>query len=288
MIISPLTHSMKNILSIFLFLSISHFATAQANDGASTSKKIFPFGVIEEFYSQAIGEQRVLNIYLPDGYHPDSSATYPVVYVLDGSAHEDFPHIAGLVQFMNMYDLMPKSIVVGIANVNRYRDFTFPSKVKEDVEINPANGGAEKFLNFLENEVQPLVAKNYRISQHKTIIGQSLGGLLATEILMKKPYLFDDYIIVSPSLWWNDQRLVGSAAAYFKENQNLEKKLFISLGKEHPVMHDVADKLVKAIQDSGNEKLTLYYQPILDEDHATILHIAVYRAFKKLNEKEGE
>ncbi|MEZ4935094.1 MAG: alpha/beta hydrolase-fold protein, partial [Saprospiraceae bacterium] len=137
---------MKNILSIFLVLVVSHFATAQEADGASSSKKIFPFGVIEEFYSQAIGEQRVLNIYLPDGYHPDSSATYPVVYVLDGSAHEDFPHIAGLVQFLNMYDLMPKSIVVGIANVNRYRDFTFPSKVKEDIEINPANGGAEKFL----------------------------------------------------------------------------------------------------------------------------------------------
>jgi predicted alpha/beta superfamily hydrolase len=286
--IGHLLHSMKNILSIFLVLVVSHFAKAQAADGASTSKKIFPFGVIEEFHSQAIGEQRVLNIYLPDGYHSDSSATYPVVYVLDGSAHEDFPHIAGLVQFMNMYDLMPKSIVVGIANVNRYRDFTFPSKVKEDKKINPANGGAEKFLHFLENEVQPLVAKNYRINQHQTIIGQSLGGLLATEILMKKPYLFDDYIIVSPSLWWNDQRLVDSAAAYFKENQNLEKKLFISLGKEHPVMHEVADKLVKAIRDSGNEKLTLYYQPILDEDHATILHIAVYRAFKKLNEKEGK
>lgn len=288
MIIIPLPHLMKNFLSIFLVLTVPHFAMAQKADGASTSQQIFPFGVIEEFYSQAIGEQRVLNIYLPDGYHPDSSATYPVVYVLDGSAHEDFPHIAGLVQFMNMYDLMPKSIVVGIANVNRYRDFTFPSKVKEDIEINPANGGAEKFLNFLENEVQPLVAKNYRINQHKTIIGQSLGGLLATEILLKKPYLFDDYIIVSPSLWWNDQRLVKSAAAYFKEHQNLEKKLFISLGKEHPVMHKVADKLVKAIRDSGNEKLTLYYQPILDEDHATILHIAVYQAFKKLNEKEGE
>ncbi|MBK7286445.1 MAG: hypothetical protein IPI95_04685 [Flavobacteriales bacterium] len=51
--------------------------------------------------------------------------------MLDGSANEDFPHIAGLAQFMNMYDLLPKSIVVGIANngKSRYHDFTGATQV---------------------------------------------------------------------------------------------------------------------------------------------------------------
>jgi len=190
-----------------------------------------------------------------------------------------------------MYQLMPNSIVVGIANVNRYRDFTSLSTVKEDLEAIPNNGGAEKFIEFIEKEVQPLIAKNYKINGHKTIIGQSLGGLMATEILMSKPELFDDYIIVSPSLWWNDQKLVKSADDYFKNHQDLNKKVFVSLGKEHPVMHEVADELVGAIQKSGNEKITLFYEPILTEDHATILHKAVYLAFEKFNpktEKEEE
>ncbi|MEJ6583263.1 MAG: alpha/beta hydrolase-fold protein [Crocinitomicaceae bacterium] len=276
----------KFITPFFIFF-VSGFGFSQEVDARySSDKQIFPFGVIETIYSKNLNEERVLNIYLPQGYHPDSVETYSTVYVLDGSAHEDFPHIAGLVQFLNMYQLMPNSIVVGIANVDRYRDFTSLSKIKEDVEGIPNCGGLEKFMNFIDKEVQPLVAKNYKVNEHRTIIGQSLGGLLATEILMAKPDLFSDYIIVSPSLWWNDQTLVKSAHAYFKEHQELEKKVFISLGKEHPVMHKSADKLVDAINKSGNEKITLFYEPILTEDHATILHKAVYAGFEKFNPKE--
>ena len=50
-------------------------------------------------------------------------------------------------------------------------------------------------------------------------------------------------------------------------------------------MHEVADKLVKAIQHSKNNNIDLFYEPILNEDHATILHKAVYMAFEKLNKK---
>jgi hypothetical protein len=70
-------------------------------------------------------EDRILNIYLPEGYGEDSTR-YPVIYLLDGSYNEDFLHICGLVQFLTMIEVMPKTIVVGIANVDRKRDFTFP------------------------------------------------------------------------------------------------------------------------------------------------------------------
>ena len=249
-------------------------------------KKVLPFGFIEEINSKALGEQRVLNVWLPYGYDPDSTETYPVVYVLDGSAHEDFPHIAGLVQFMNMYDLMPKSIVLGIANVDRYRDFSHPTTDKKDLEALPTGGGSEKFIRFLKEEVQPFVREHYKTNGHSTIIGQSMGGLLASEILLTQPAMFNDYIIVSPSLWWDSQSLVKGADTFFKAHPKLENKVFVSLGKEHPTMHEVADMLVNAIKTSGNEKLIVYYEPILTEDHATILHRAVYRGFELLNQKE--
>ncbi len=279
---------MKQFFTIILLAMLPCITTAQQEDARYDGKEIFPFGVVEELHSKALNEQRVLNIYLPQGYHPDSTATYPVIYVLDGSAHEDFPHIAGLVQFMNMYALTPHAIVVGIANVNRYRDFTYPSKVKEDIKANPDNGGAEKFIHFVEEEVQPLITKNYKTNGHNTIIGQSLGGLLATEILMRKPQLFTDYIIVSPSLWWDDQSLVKRAAAYFKEHPELDKNIYVSLGKEHPVMHEVADLLVKSIRDAKNENIVIWYEPVLEENHATILHKAVYNALERLHQKEKE
>ncbi|HFA49941.1 MAG TPA: alpha/beta hydrolase [Bacteroidetes bacterium] len=274
---------MKQIFIAAAILISGNLLFAQKTDARYDGKNIFPFGVVEEIDSKPLSEKRVLNIYLPDGYHPDSVKTYPVIYVLDGSANEDFPHIAGLVQFMNMYGLMPKSIVVGIANVDRYRDFTYPSSVKRDKKDIPTSGGSEKFIAFVEKEVQPLIEKNYKTNGHKTIVGQSLGGLLATEILFKKPYLFDDYIIVSPSLWWDNEKMVNSADTYLNTHKNLNKKIYVSLGKEHPVMHEVADKLVKAIRDTNNKNIELYYEPILEENHATILHKAVYAAFEKLN-----
>ena len=276
---------MKQLIILIILFTITHSTTAQQTDPRYDGKKAFPFGVIETINSQELSEKRILNIYLPDGYYPDSLTTYPTIYVLDGSANEDFPHIAGLAQFMNMYHLLPKSIVVGIANVDRYRDFTHPSSDKKDKKSLPTSGGSEKFINFIEKEVQPFVKKNFKTNGHKTIIGQSLGGLVATEILLKKPYLFNDYIIVSPSLWWNKQKLVKGAANFFKTNNQLKKRIFVSLGKEHPTMHEVADKLVDAIKNSGNENIEWYYEPILGEDHATILHRAVYMAFEKFNPK---
>ncbi|MBK9177649.1 MAG: hypothetical protein IPM46_15235 [Flavobacteriales bacterium] len=88
----------------------------------------FALGVTESIRSQALGEDRVINIYLPEGYSPDSVARYPVIYLLDGSADEDFIHIAGPVQFASFpwVDWLSPGIVVGMANVDRKRDLTKP------------------------------------------------------------------------------------------------------------------------------------------------------------------
>ena len=275
------------LLLAFSLLTINSFAQ-QKDARYPEGQTSVPFGIVDTLNSKILGEQRILNIYLPDGFNPKSAAAYPVIYLLDGTAHEDYPHIAGLVQFLHMYGLIPKSILVGIANVDRYRDFTFPSRDSADVASLPTSGGAEAFLDFLEDELQPFIDRQFHTKGPRTIIGQSMGGLLATEVLMKRPQLFDDYIIVSPSLWWDQQSLINTAEDYFNKHQELGKRVFVSLGKEHPVMHQVADMLVDAITNSGNEKMTVYYEPILDEDHATILHIAVYRAFRTLYPKTEE
>ena len=132
-------------------------------------------GKTYKIQSKILKEDRKLNIYTPDGYHPDSSKTYPVIYLLDGSANEDFVHIVGIVQFLNMIDAMPKSIVIGIANVDRKRDFTFPTTIKKDKEDFPTTGGSANFINFLAKEVQPFVGQNLRQMLLKLLLGNLLG-----------------------------------------------------------------------------------------------------------------
>src|SRR6188768_3143904 len=65
------------------------------------NSKPFVLGVIDEIQSSELGEKRVLNIYLPEGYDRNDTTRYPVTYLLDGSADEDFIHVVGLYQFNN-------------------------------------------------------------------------------------------------------------------------------------------------------------------------------------------
>jgi predicted alpha/beta superfamily hydrolase len=273
-------------------LLVSVFATFIA-----TAQKPFVLGEAVEIASKQLGEKRTLNIYLPEGYRNSDTGRYRVVYLLDGSSNEDFPHIAGLVQFYEMMGLMPKTIVVGLANVNRKRDFTFPitpaqGKKKptatagggkwdaffEKEMQDTAAGKSAKFMAFVEKELQPYITEHYRTGQ-RTLIGQSLGGLLATEFLAKKPQLFDDYIIVSPSLWWDHQSLIK----FVNPAKLSGKSVYIAVGKEGDVMENDAQLLSIALKQ--NTSANIIFRPFEKETHATILHNAVYDAFRTLYSK---
>jgi len=183
------------LLALITIRAFSQSKTAIKPDNT----KPFTLGVIDEIYSKELGEKRILNIYLPEGYNKNDAVQYPVTYLLDGSADEDFIHVAGLYQFNSFewINRVPKSIVVGIATVNRKRDFTFPTTIKADQEKYPASGHSDQFIAFIEKELKPFLEKKYKANNSRTIIGQSLGGLLATEILLKKPTLFSKFASTS-------------------------------------------------------------------------------------------
>ena len=266
------------------YIAIALLLLVAGNTVNAQTKKATPFklGLTETIVSKTMGETRTLNIYLPEGYDT-SKAQYPVIYLLDGSANEDFIHTAGLVQYLSMYEMMPKSIVVGIANVDRRRDYTFPTNNPEDTKLVPVFGGSEKFINFIQNELQPFIERSYRTNNFKTIIGQSLGGLLATEILMKRPTLFNDYMIISPSLWWDKESLLAVKPALWSARLSTPIKAYIAVGKEGDMMERPANKLVDILKESGNVKT--YFQYLPDESHLTILHNALYKGFVMMNEK---
>ncbi len=275
---------------ILLFFQIILFSAASAQDKSlkPIQPKPFVLGQIEEIYSQQLSEKRMLNIYLPEGYYRSDTTSYPVIYLLDGSADEDFIHVVGLVQFYTFpwVGKMPKTIVVGIANVDRRRDFTFPSTVKEEREAYQTAGASEKFIGFMKEELQPFIAKQFRTTTSTTLIGQSLGGLLATEILLKYPEMFTTYIIISPSLWWNNGSLLN---ADFRYLQKISKKtdVYIGVGKEgltlgnNPrVMEVDANQLAEKIKNLKNMNVKVWFDYLPGEDHATVAHQAILNAIK--------
>lgn len=253
------------------------------------AQKPFVIGEIKEVQSKILNEQRTLNIYLPEGYDKDT-AKYSVIYLLDGGSDEDFIHIAGLVQFNSFewINRVPKTIVVGISNTDRKRDFTYPSTIKEEQKTYPTTGGSEKFISFIETELIPFIKANYKVNTNATLIGQSLGGLLASEILLKKPALFSHYVIVSPSLWWDNGSLLNYKSDLLKSASN-KTSVHISVGKEgkglgntNRTMEEEAKLLSQKVEALKNKNIKVKFDYLPEEDHATILHQAVINAFKWL------
>lgn len=189
------------------------------------------FGETTVFPSKVLDEDRRVNVYLPPLYAENPEKKYPVVYILDGGVEEDFFHLTSLLRFSAQawVDRFPEAIVVGIENVNRRRDFTFavPNLDFLAEEGFPktsfvAHGQSAKYIQFLGEELKPFIEGTYRTEDRSVVIGESLAGLLATEILLKKPTLFTDYIIISPSLWWGGRSLLSEAHVLL--NKNLKKR----------------------------------------------------------------
>jgi hypothetical protein len=288
---------MKRLLAT---LGVAFFTTLLFGQTHKTGQpekaKPFVLGEVEEIHSKVLAEKRILNIYLPEGYSRNDTVRYPVIYLLDGSADEDFIHIVGLVQFSSFdwVQQLPKSIVVGIATVDRRRDFTFPTAIPEDREKYPTAGHSDKFIAFLETELQPFVENRYKTRGAKTIIGQSLGGLLATEILFKKPALFTKYIIVSPSLWWDNGSLLNQTPRILKESFTQPTDVYIGVGKEGltptatpRVMEVDANVLADKLKSTKSKTVKVAFDYLPEEDHATIMHQAVSNAFKRMYSANG-
>ena len=275
---------MKNHILVLLLtsLTLSFGMTQLSAQSKAQQVRTVPLTIGEtvKIYSKQLKEERALNIYLPQGYSPDSAKTYPVIYLLDGSLDEDFIHITGVVQFgsFSWINMLPESIVVGIANIDRKRDFTYPTRNEIDKKYVPTGGGSAKFIDFIATEVKPLIQQQYKTDTITTIIGQSLGGLLATEILYKQPDLFDNYIIVSPSLWWDEESLLQADPITYTSPKNI----YIAVGKEGAVMERLARALHVKLATLQKKNTRLFFKFLEQQDHGDALHLAVYDAFEKI------
>ncbi|WP_312173742.1 alpha/beta hydrolase-fold protein [Chryseobacterium sp.] len=267
---------LKKFLIFCSILFVSHNVILAQNGNV----KPLTIGEIRTIKSKILNEDRTLNIYLPQNF--DRAKSYPVIYLLDGSMNEDFIHVTGLIQFFNQMYSMSETIVVGIANVDRKRDFTFHTDLKDLQKDYPTTGHSDKFISFLEKELKPYIENQFKTTD-EYLFGQSLGGLLATEILLKKPEMFTHYFIISPSLWWDDESLLKQAGQLLNKIPHTKKFIYISVGKgEHPVMVKDAEDLFDVLKKANKKNWTVEYKMMETDNHATILHRSLYEGLLKL------
>ncbi|WP_121965135.1 alpha/beta hydrolase [Myroides sp. N17-2] len=261
---------------------------------SQTKSKPLVLGTTDELYSTVLSENRIINVVLPPDYSANDTIKYPVVYILDGGVEEDFVHLAGLVRFNSQPWIarFPNSIIVGIETINRRKDMTFAVDNLDFVEkagfkkdMFPEYGRAEAYTTFLSSELIPYIEKNYNGSETRTIIGESLAGLYSTYVLEYHPQLFTNYIIISPSLWWGDEKLLDKThtALLTKIKQPVNVYVGVPNKEEDVKMYEYGEQLYKTLQKNKNIKSYFDYLP--NELHSTVIHQAVNNAFQKIYTK---
>jgi len=206
-----------------------------ALDGYAQTNNNIVIGKIDTIYSATLHEKRRIWVHLPgNGTAPFfNSQRYPVIYLLDGDAH--FASVMGMIQQLSEINgnaLCPQMILVGIPNTDRMRDLTpthSGSNAYVDSNAIRTAGGGESFTTFLEKELIPHIDSLYPTAPYRMLIGHSLGGLMVINTLIHHQYLFNAYLAIDPSLWWDNQKLLHQAETTLGRERFNGRSLFLAV-----------------------------------------------------------
>jgi predicted alpha/beta superfamily hydrolase len=192
---------------------------------------------VDSISSKILAEKRILHIYLPSDLaeNKPKQKKYPVLYVLDGE--DTHFSVAGMINYLNEKNgnrVLPKMIVVFIHNTQRTRDLTpYPVHASAilPTEMAKQTGGGEKFTQSILQEIIPYIETKYPASGYRALAGHSFGGLFALSVLKNHPDMFDDYLVMDPSLWYDEGKFADALAKQLRQNQTkyAQKALFIAI-----------------------------------------------------------
>ena len=226
--------------------------------------------------SANLGEERTILVRVPAAY-AGRDEKFPVVYMLDAHAPQN-AMMSGIVEQQAWGGMMPEMIIVGIQNTNRTRDLT-PTKLADRA----GSGGGDKFLDFLEKEVIPLVEKNYRTQPFRVFVGHSLGGLTAVYAALERPDLFNAYIAASPVLHWDNDFVIRRAEELFKQNRDWKKTMFIGLGNE-PDYTKGFNAFQALLKRTKPKNFEYEFQEYPKENHGSVVLPVYYAGLRKVFE----
>ena len=228
--------------------------------------------------SATLHETRRLNIYLPPAYHEETARRFPVLYLPDGGEQEDFPHVAAAADRLIRAGTVRPFLIVGIENTVRRRDMTPPTQSASDLEVTNQPGGAPAFRTFLASELMPWVQNRYRTDDETAIMGESLAGLFVIDTLWRKPALFDTYIAIDPSLWWNEGDALHRVLSPHREQA--PRRLLLASGNQESNAEFV-HALVEYLERKPDANLRWEHVPNPAATHATIYRAMAGRLLER-------
>lgn len=230
---------------------------------------------------------------------PPPARGFPVFYVLDGNAMFATAMESVALQ-MRRPDVtgVPASVVVGIG----YPTETTLDPARRSFDYAPpaataatAGGGADLFVDFLQNEVKPAIEAMSPVDpRRQALFGHSLGGLFVLWTLFNRPDSFRSYSAASPSIWWSDRAVLASEAKFAGALKTLREPVRLlltagSLEASSPAargdaharrMADEASSLANRLTAQGSDRLDVQFVEFADENHASVVPAAISRSVR--------
>jgi predicted alpha/beta superfamily hydrolase len=199
-----------------------------------------------------------IQIALPASYF-EAGQSYPVLWLTDGSQYFE--------QAVKMLDTqlkgkLPEMIVVAVGippedaselqkrrvyelTANSQRGFSgfFGAALLEQRLSTEApdmkRGNAAGFLKFLVDELRPVLARDYRMSNEHVLFGDSAGGSFCIYALLKRPEAFSRYVCGSPALYMGGFELFRMEERYAQMHRDLKAELFLGAGEAELTERDI-------------------------------------------------
>ncbi|MEM6799810.1 MAG: alpha/beta hydrolase-fold protein [Bacteroidota bacterium] len=284
------------ILSL-LILSMSAFTLwGQENQPDSYQAKT----LFKEVKNEA-GQAYELVITLPATFTKERP--YKVLYYIDAWWLSDL--VKGSYRIHRLTKKMEEVILVGISlegdeddwNRQRNRDYTPSIYDIEKMKINmkggnidlneETTGGAEQFIQFMKSVVFTEIESRYKTDpKARGILGHSFGGLFSYYCLSNHPELFKNYLLLSPSIWWNKSEFV--------QDEELQKiqgdpNLFVIMGSaESNLLKRPIRKMVEHLEAREEERMRLRFKTYEGLDHHSVLPIGIYEGLEFLYKKKKD
>lgn len=281
----------KNLL-VFLFISfflqLESNAQEQSLDykTSNSNKKVI---------QSDFGRNYELTITLPLGYSPEKQ--YKVLYYLDGFWLNEV--VKGAYRVNRLANKVDELILVGISSIgdeedwNKQRNLDYtPSKYDiekmkltmdtDGVALNDSTTGqSEKFMKFFRQDVINTIESIYNIdTETRGILGHSFGGLFGFFAFMEHNDLFKNYILISPSIWWNKSELLT------EENLAKNKKaanIFIVMGEdESKMLKKPIRTLLEKMTLLEMDKIQINLKEHQGLNHHSIISLGAYEGIEKL------
>ena len=243
-----------NTLARLAFVPMLALASTPARaDGPPATSPVTIPGASRFDVTSRGGQPYRIFVYVPDAPAPE--AGYPVMYALDGNSS-----FGMLVEFERIQRRMNGPVaIVGVGYPidgpldldRRFLDFTPPTpehlvrRFPGATHV-PKTGGQDAFLDFLVDELRPVVGTMVKVDpDRQALCGHSLGGLFVLHALFRRPGAFRSYVAASPSIWWNDRSVEAEARAFAADPSKARPgRLILTFGslEGEPVPGDSAEK----------------------------------------------